>query len=246
LPEALDTYVCKLRVKPQYVQSLRQTFTFPSEVSVGTVRCDRGTDSLYCMGDPYAWFSVTDESASELFLFCDETYMGTLSLENAIRRNGCRMVDFSALLTAPGLYTVYTDVSAEVQERFFVPAQKTGLRTTRQYADPEKGKRGAMCIVAPDYAEIDSVYIFYNRKTPTTGEDPDKSPVYLLDVYPREVIAEADPDVYGEGFGILTVPDTLEDRNYIFTRVMYRTPYGTFWIGYSAGKAVQTSDPPVG
>lgn len=242
LPEALNTYVCKLRVKPQYVRSLRQTFSFPSEVQVGTVRCDRGTDGLYCMGDPYAWLSVTDETANELFLFCGENYVGTLSLENAFRRNGCRMADFSSMLTMPGLYTVYTDVSAEVQERFYVPEKKAGLRLKRINGDPSKNEEAGICIVAPDYSEIDCIFVYYKREVQEASETPETAPEYLFYVYPAEMVAKADPDKYGEGYGFLTVPDMFEGRRYAYTRVFYRTPYGTYWIGYSNGKLVQSSE----
>ena len=242
LPSNLEEYTLRLRVKPEYVRSLRELYDMSPDITVGTVMCDRGSDALYCIGARLAEFTVTDEAAEQLFVYRNSTLTGRISLAGADRRNGFRVVDFAPLLTDPGLYTVYTDTSSDVQERFFVPAQKTWMYITHQEGDPAKQQDAAVHIVAPDRAEIDSMFVCYRRDVPLTATDPDQSPQFVYEAYPAEMIVAADHDKYGEGAGMLTVPETLDGRRYSYTRVIYRTPYGTYWLGYSDGKLVQSSE----
>ncbi len=251
LPGVLDPYVYRLRVKPEYVRTLRESFEFPADISVGSVLCDRGSDAVYCMGATHAQFSVTDEAANVITVKNGDREAGRIPLAGALRKNGLRVVSFSHLLTEPGLYTVYTDASDDAQERFYVPAQQTGFRVERGEGETPK----TVSIVAADLASLDSVLVYYKKTVPVEPEtaegadvpaEPDpqtaQKSIVTLRTYPKEALEPADKKKYGAGWGRITFPAEKDGFTYYMTRVVYRTPYGTYWIAYDNGQLVQSAE----
>lgn len=232
----LDLYTYWNRVRPEYVRRLRDSFDMDPDTTVGTVMCDRGSDSLYCMGAPLAEFSVTDDAATTLYVFCDGQLAGILSLEGAVWRNGCRVVSFAHLLTAPGLYTVITDRSTDVEETFYVPPMTEGFRVYT--SAPDAAQKGPTRVVASCFSQLDTVFVYYKKR----AGDTSVGPTYTIGVYCKEELTAADPAVYGADRGEIVIPDQIFGYDFSFARVMYRTPYGTFWTGYSKGKLVQSSE----
>ena len=238
-PAKLKNYECRLRIRPEYVRSLRDSFDMTPDLTTGTVMCDRGSDAIYCIKAKRAELSVTDESAQKVRFFRDGNFAGEISLAKASRRNGLRVVSFAHLLTDPGLYTVKTDQSEDVQERFYVPEQKRGFRLDRNSAG-ENGGNETITITVADPMQIDSVKIFYRREK---SDDPDdKRPEYDSVVHPPEsLVPSADPK-YGPDWGCITVPAERDGMRYSNARVYYRTPFGSFWTGYNRNVFIQTAE----
>ena len=168
--EKLEAYSVRLRVKPAYERPLTELFDMSPALTKGCVMCDRGSGSVYCIGEPFAEFSVSDEAAEEVRVYRDGAFAAALPLAGAERRNGLRVVGFADLLTAPGLYTAVTDTAeaageaAAAAERFYVPPQKKLPRVLSALpADPAQGE---VTVVLFDRAEVDCVYAYYKRADP--------------------------------------------------------------------------------
>ena len=213
--------------------------------------CDRGSDAVYCIGATHAQFSVTDEAAAVLIVKNGDRETGRIPLAGAERKNGMKVVSFSHLLTEPGLYTVYTDTSDAVQERFYVPPQQKGFRVERGDGETEK----TVSIVAADLASVDSVLVYYKKIVsvePAQEEGADtpveedvqtnQKTIVTRRTYPKEALESADKKKYGAGCGRITFPMETDGFTYYMTRVVYRTPYGTYWISYANGQLVQSAE----
>ena len=124
----LADYQWVSRIKPGYIKPIEKTFNmWPENSDVGTVMCDRGTDSIYGIHTEYVELSVTDDDATEVILYKNGTQIAVVSLDDAETVNGLRVVNVAENLDGEGLYTVKTDQSNDVQETFYIKSDIDGI-----------------------------------------------------------------------------------------------------------------------
>ncbi|MBQ9696986.1 MAG: hypothetical protein IJV46_00410 [Acidaminococcaceae bacterium] len=198
-----------------------ESFSMKTDYTVGTVMCDRGTDSVYCLSVNRIMISVSDENTGNLIVKKDGKTINAVDLNGAETKKGLRVIDIKSLVREPGYYTIETDNEEDItQESFYVPANLSAPIFA-------SNAQNETMITIPNYNEFLYAEIAYRRTYPGTNVSET-----IFQEYVREqVVAD------GQGGCTLTVPTTiLSDTDNPATILLrscyfnYLTQYGSYWL----------------
>ena len=220
--EDLSDYVTINRIKPEYLKPITSVFDmYPDRTEVGTVMCDRGTESIYCVGTHYIELSVTDENAENLYIYKNGVQIGTISLASAERINGLRVVNAISYIDGEGIYNVRTDSDpAVVQETFWVQ----GNVEAGQYEDHET----TTDLTIPNISSLVFLELWYG--TTATQEEATKRKSFTY--VPEDFTIDEENDV-----GHITVPRYVGGIELHSGSRVYQTEYGTYYAGLLSTRA---------
>jgi len=246
------------RIKPQYLTSIRETFDLSKSYTPGTIMCDRGTNSVYCtnphptngwaLEQPELLLTITDDTASTVVIYKNGDEVASVSIGSQTR-NGYRVLDIKDYIlpygdTSPeGLYTLKTNTSADVQERFWVQGPREFF--------VDGGDDDDRIIHVPDLANLRYMAVIYHKTV--IDQEVSKTANQYLIVTPEEFGA-ATPEAgqpWDATWGEYTAPaEALDGATYHATKLIYGvendgTDFGTYQLRfldpYGAGVAVYAS-----
>lgn len=212
----LADYQFLRRFKPEYINDIRDVFDLSTDYTVGTIMCDRGTDSVYCLSVREIDLSVSDDEAENVRIYKDGELVDTVPIGSTVK-NGLRVLDIKPSVTEAGYYTLKTDTSEDVQESFYVP-ETISFTLDDQVID---GKRHGTFWNYSQLKYIRVVYLHTNELGTTSW-----GKMYRKD--------EVTPNHDEEDTCTFDVP--VEDeygQPYYKTTVVYQTPYGAYWVDYT-------------
>lgn len=199
-----------LRPKQSALAHLNGKYDLNTNYSVGTIMCDRGTDSVYCLDTPHVYLSLSDDNITSIKIYKDGTLIDTIAVVDydPVTENGLRVIDIANLVTESGYYELEDDISETVQESFYVPPQQTVT---------SRDANGYVSISDPD--DVLFVETHYRKD----GNN------YLVRL--TRYADEIDEN------GKLHVPDK-EGMTYNRVIVVYKTDYGTYWASNTGLQSV--------
>ena len=251
------------RLSPDRWRRMRDVWSLNTDYTPGTLMCNRGRNSVYCMGDDALYVTIGDETMTSIRVYKDGTLVETITISSRPRvtfgDHELTAIDLIDDINryGPGYYTLIPDNQETAQESFYVAAnpdarqeinQETGaVSITLQ--NPEK-VRYVMCVYKStneeDLPEVTTETIF----NPDTGE-------YETIVVPYSGSGEEGYENYRVKLthlpeeytgGTLTVANVIEYLGkryyYNYFNAIYETDYGTFvaradnvsrWINSDAG-----------
>lgn len=242
----LDDYHYLRRIKPEYLKSLKKVYDLSRNYKVGTLMCDRGSDSIYCVNpvdsedptlgmeleQPELVITVTDEQANSIMLYKDGTLIDAISIGSR-EKNGYRVVDIRNYVTEQGLYTLKTDTSDDVQERFWVQAPVFfGLEEIKDENENSDNNEVLYRIAhIPNPDKLRYLAITYNKVFESEGDS--QSAIQYLIITPEEL--EQDISEVGkpwdETWGRYIVPAiAFDDAIFNYIMPVYETDYGTYQL----------------
>jgi len=260
----LAPYTVVLRAKPDAIRNIRTAyFEKPSDMrtdyTVGTVMCDRGTDSVYCLSSKYIYLSVSDDSATQLILHRDgddpeddvTVTIPTSELLGLQTQNGLRVVNVKQYVTRAGLYSVKTDKSDDVQETFYVPENLPYYEETACDADgnPQTGGAYRRFRFATDYLQYITVMRRYIHRT-----DPETGKLITSTGYLTLLPSDVTPEVINgneTGYGTIVVPyemeidgrtSTLFGPRFVYKAIYNNKYYGSYWMGLEGNRIWQSQE----
>jgi hypothetical protein len=214
--EELGDYKWINRIKPEYLRPIDLAFPmWVDSTDVGTVMCDRGTDSIYGEHTQYVELSFKDEDVTtNLYLYKNDSLIATIPKSGATTVNGLQMINFAQYLDGEGLYTVKTDQSEDVQETFFVKGDIAPI----QYTQGEDG----YTFTIPNMSSFVQMDAWYGTTTTPEEKANRKSPTYV----------KQDMDIDWETeIGTITIPASIGGKNFTAITLVYDTEYGTYHCG---------------
>lgn len=131
--EPLGTYF-DLLVHPDYssIKTLSESFgSLETDYEVGTLMCDRGTDSVYTAHQEHCYITINDEEMSSFAVYKDGTPVDTVTLASATKvsfgDHPLKAVDIIDIIAAngSGYYTLVPNNKATAQESFYVAPDQT-------------------------------------------------------------------------------------------------------------------------
>lgn len=129
--EPLDTFF-NLVVRPpkSIYRRMKDIWDMNTNYSVGTLMCDRGTDSVYCAGNRYLYITIADSNITEIKVFKNDQEVNSIVLEERDKIKLSYISDLDSIdiiedirASGPGYYTlkpVYGNIVGTVQESFYV------------------------------------------------------------------------------------------------------------------------------
>jgi len=223
----LDKYTVISRIKPEYINPFYEAFgpfPDPEDITVGTIMCDRGTDSIYGEADNYIELSFKDEDVTDhLTLYkngVDEVAQVPKSLANEV--NGLMLVNVRSYMAGEGLYSVRSDQSNAVQETFYFKANIPAMPVVKS-ADE-------VTIAIPNVDDFRYVLVWYGTAETPEADSQRKTPTYIKEQLDIEE---------GASVGTLTIPRYIDGKEYASINAVYGTPYGTYWC---AARGLVSSD----
>lgn len=200
------------RIKPQYLKPIEEAFEMhPESTDVGTVMCDRGTDSIYGEHTQYVELSFKDSDVTtNLYLYKNGTQIATIPKSGAYTVHGLKLLNVASYLDGEGLYTVKTDKSNDVQETFYVKGDvapmtyedgipELGNVDYPEYLSPEQIERNWTKLTLPTSAMegLEWLEIRYGARFPEDPSDPGKetrNPYIKEPTFLRSQFVPDDPD----------------------------------------------------
>jgi hypothetical protein len=204
----LSVYSKYIRVDPSIQNKLVNQYEFDTDYSVGTIMCDRGTDSVYCISTPNIYLSLSDANITSIAVHKDGTLYKTINIadKTVTVENDLRVIDIASDITDSGYYTLIPDTEETVQESFYVPENKAITHSN-----------GVLSVEDPE--NVVYINLQYNH----------------IDGYGCMVAIKASELDNGEYVVTQELPDaTFSGTAY----VIYNTPYGTYYASTSGTNGV--------
>ena len=221
-------YAILARPKSKYYKTFRDAYNVKYETQdypVTSIMCDRGTDSVYCIGE-YMSLTVTDGTTT--ITLQNETSTRVIDLttyESKIYDNDV-VYNVTGMIVEPGYYQI--KVNNQVMESFFVPQKRyiygerdTINHTCTTYFDPSE-----------EEDEVIAIGLYYQQPALDSKDRPN----FYWDIDTTTVIQNsADPH---NGMCTFVNRDEIKfcdeiTRPIHLARVLRRTPYGTYWLQVS-------------
>lgn len=215
--DVLANYTAINRIKPEYLKRVTDIYDlYPENTNVGTVMCDRGTESIYGARTHFIELTVSDSEAESLTLFKDGTQVANISLSGASTENNMRVVNVISYIDGEGLYTVETDTEPGViQETFFVKSDVEEM-TVSSSGD-------TVTLTVPNVSDLVFLDIWYGQSEPFEVSRYRKSFTYIPDD-PNQISINLETNT-----GTVVLPKFIDQIQFNGATRVYSTQYGTYY-----------------
>jgi hypothetical protein len=253
--EATDDFYCLLSRPPVNAISLiKDKWDTDIDYSVGTLMCDRGTDSVYCMGNEHCYITIADPDITSISIRVNGTQKKSIVLADRTKitmsANAPEAIDIISDIQecGAGYYTLIPNNKETAQESFYVP--QTPSTATIELTD-----NGETYTITPDDSqEIVQIWARYFARTGGGEEGEGTDYYYNPDTGDWEEIdipRGDEPPVSGKKSinlcwrsssmvnGSFVIPAHIPYIGYMFyfdyVNIVYKTNYGTFTYGRDIG-----------
>lgn len=221
-------YAILARPKSKYYKTFRDAYNSKYEVQdypITSIMCDRGTDSVYCIGE-YMSLTVTDGTTTITLQNETSTRVIDLTTYESTTYDNDVVYNVTGMITEPGYYQI--KVNNQVMESFFVPQKRyiygeldTINHTCTTYFDPSE-----------EEDEVIAIGLYYQQPALDSKDRPN----FYWDIDTTTVIQNsADPH---NGMCTFVNRDEIKfcdeiTRPVHLAKIIRRTSYGTYCIQYS-------------
>ena len=221
-------YAILARPKSKYYKTFRDAYDSKYEVQdypVTSIMCDRGTDSVYCIGE-YMSLTVTDGTTTIILQNETSTRVVDLTTYESTTYDNDVVYNVTGMIVEPGYYQI--KVNNQVMESFFVP-QKRYI-----YGELDEVNHTCTTYFEPseENDEVVAIGLYYQQPTSDSKDRPN----FYWDIDTTTVIQDnADPH---NGMCTFVNRDKITfcdeiTRPIHLARIIRRTPYGTYWLQVS-------------